>query len=121
MKSFILFSILATLILSNSDCSHKETVYKGRLEIKGICLNYTIAVLEGDMDTSKVVANWTDENTGKSYTNVFRLDQPCNFPDNIDVGEEFYFQIDTVEKECTVCLAYYTVPQKGLAIKVVNK
>ena len=121
MKQFLLVSILATLILSNSDCSSKKDVYKGRLEIKGICSNYTIALLEGEMDTSKIEASWTDEHTGKNYNNVFRLDQPCGFPDTIDAGEEFYFKIDTSEKECVVCMAYYPVPRKGLAIKVVEK
>jgi hypothetical protein len=122
MKGFLFISILATLILSNSDCSqNNKDVYKGRLEIKGICSNYTISVLEGDIDTSRIEASWTDENTGKSYNNVFRLDQPCTFPDTIDAGEEFYFRIDTTERECTVCMAYYPVPRKGLAIKVVDK
>ncbi len=121
MKIFILCSILATIILSNSECSQEKTVYKGRLEIKGICMNYTISLLEGDIDSTKIVANWTDESTGKSYSNVFRLNQPCGFPDTIDAGEEFYFQLDSVEKDCVVCEAYYPVPPKGLAIKVVNK
>jgi hypothetical protein len=73
------------------------------------------------MDTSKIVANWTDEHTGQSYKNVFRLDQPCDFPDTIDAGDEFYFQLDNQKKECVVCLAYYPTPPKALAIKVVNK
>jgi hypothetical protein len=121
MKGFIIVSILATLILANSDCTHNKDVYKGRLEIKGICSNYTISVLEGEIDTARIEAAWIDENTGKSYSNVFRLDQPCTFPDTIDAGEEFYFRIDTTERECTVCMAYYPVPRKGLKIKVVDK
>lgn len=121
MKFFILYSLLATIILSNSDCSQEKAVYKGRLEIKGICMNYTISLLGGDIDTSRIVANWTDENIGKSYANVFRLNQPCGFPDTIDAGEEFFFQLDNAEKDCVVCEAYYPVPPKGLAIKVVNK
>jgi hypothetical protein len=122
MKYFLVISILATLVLSNTDCNKKEgDVYKGRLEIKAICSNYTISVLEGDIDTSKIVANWTDEHTGKSYTNVFKLGQPCLFPDSIDAGEEFYFVIDTTEENCQVCMAYYPVPNKTIPIRVVNK
>jgi len=122
MKYFFFISLLATLFLSNTDCSHQnKDVYKGRLEIKGICMNYTISVIDGDIDTSLVERQWTDENTGKSYTNVFALDQQCNFPDTIDAGEEFYFRVDSVKKECTVCMAYYPVPRKRLPIIVVNK
>ena len=121
MKLLLLASIAATLLLSNTDCNGKKDLYKGRLEIKGICMNYTIALLEGELDTSKYETSWTDEHTGKSYTNVFRLDQPCNFPDTLDVRDEFYFSLDTVERECTVCLAYYPVPRKGAAIEVVAK
>lgn len=121
MKYFLLISLLATLILSNSDCQKKnENVYKGRLEIKAICSNYTIKVLEGNMDTSRIVPNWTDEHTGKSYTNVFKLGQPCIFPDSIDAGDEFHFVIDSTEHNCAVCMAYYPVPPKSLPIRVVN-
>jgi Pyruvate/2-oxoacid:ferredoxin oxidoreductase delta subunit len=122
MKIFFLLLAIPILLISASDCRKKTsagTLYKGRLEIKAICYNYTISVLEGDMDTSKVVANWTDENTGKSYKNVFKLDAPCNFPATINQGDEFYFRIDTaVSKGCIVCMAYYPVPPKAIPIVV---
>lgn len=125
MKLFILFSFVPVLLLSASDCGKKPTsdiTYKGRLEIKGICSNYTISVLEGAMDTTKIMANWSDENTGKPYTNVFKLDHPCNFPSTINQGDEFYFKIDTTTpKGCNVCLAYYPVPPRALRIEVVEK
>ena len=121
MNWFLLLAI-STLALSNSECNKKnDRTYKGRLEIKAICSNYTIGLLEGDLDSSMYVSKWTDENTGKTYSNVFKLDQPCNFPDSIDAGEEFYFQVDSVKKDCIVCMAYYPVPPKAIAIKVVNK
>ena len=120
MKRVLIFSGLATLLLSASDCSNKTSAtYKGRLEIKAICSNYTISVIEGDIDTSKVVANWTDENTGKSYKNVFKLGSPCTFPSTLNAGDEFFFTIDTSkEKECMVCMAYYPTPPKALPIVV---
>ncbi|MDZ4796375.1 MAG: hypothetical protein SGI83_19055 [Bacteroidota bacterium] len=122
MKQFILVSALTTLLLSNSDCNKKTstgTRYKGKLEIAGICMNYTIRVTEGNPDTSIVAANWTDESTKKSYTNVFRLGNPCDFPATIKQGDEFYFTIDTTKgKDCIVCMAYYPTPSKAVSIKI---
>jgi hypothetical protein len=124
MKLFILLSAISILILSASDCSKKTAKgkYKGRLEIKGICSNYTIKLLEGSVDTSKIAAKWIDEVTNKSYTNVFALSNPCRFPKNIEQGDEFYFTIDTsTEKGCIVCLAYYPTPPKKLPVRVIEK
>ncbi|HRG81292.1 MAG TPA: hypothetical protein PLO99_02190 [Chitinophagaceae bacterium] len=122
MKLLLLLPILATLVLSNSDCQSKKAVEKmrGRLEIAGICSNYTIRVLEGDPGKDAVEANWTDETTGKQYDNVFRLENPCDFPATIKQGDEFYFVIDSSSrKPCTVCMAYYPTPAKKLPIKVI--
>ncbi len=122
MKTFLLLSALTTLILSSSDCKKKATgsTYKAKLEIAGICMNYTIGILDGDIDTSLITATWRDEMSEKIYTNVFRLDSPCTFPDSIKQGDEFYFTIDTLPKEpCMVCQAYYPTPSKALSIKVV--
>jgi len=125
MKLFILLTTLSTIILSAGDCSSKKksnTKYKGRLEIKGICANYTIKVLEGNIDTSKIAGKWIDEVTNKSYTNVFALENPCYFPDSIKQGDEFYFRLDTsVNKGCIKCLAYYPTPPKRLPIIVIEK
>jgi hypothetical protein len=123
MKRIFLLSALSILILSAGDCSKKKTsTYKGKLEIKALCMNYTIRLVEGTMDTSLIVANWTDENTGKAYKNVFKLGSPCSFPKNINEGDEFYFTIDsTTVQNCAVCMAYYPTPPKRLAIKVVEK
>lgn len=122
MKLLLLLPILATLVLSNSDCQSKKAVEKmrGRLEIAGICSNYTIRVLEGDPGKDAVEANWTDETTGKQYDNVFRLENPCDFPATIKQGDEFYFLIDSSSrKPCSVCMAYYPTPAKKLPIKVI--
>lgn len=124
MKRFILISAIATLLLSNSDCSDKKDgkKYKGRLEIAAICMNYTVSVIEGDIDGNLIVDSWTDETTNKSYNKVFKLGNPCDFPSTIKQGDEFYFVIDTAKgKDCAVCMAYYPVPTKALKIKVVEK
>jgi hypothetical protein len=124
MKQFILLSAITTLLLSNSDCSTRPKIdgqYKGKLEIASICMNYTIRVIEGNMDTSKIVTSWTDETTNKSYRNVFKLGSPCDFPGSIKHGDEFYFTIDAEKgKDCMVCMAYYPTPPKALSIKVVQ-
>lgn len=118
----ILIGILAALLLnSETKCHSKKNnaCFKGRLEIKGICSNYTIKILEGTPDTTEVAAQWTDENTGKAYTNVFALDNPCSFPADLKEGDEFYFTVlEKGDKNCQVCMAYYPVPSKRLSIAV---
>lgn len=120
-------TLLATATVFRPQCgSEKKSLespscYKGRLEIKGICANYTIAVLEGKMDPSKIEATWQDENTGKTYKNVFALASACSFPDNIKEGESFYFTISNAKEDCMVCQAFYPKPPRALAITVLEK
>ncbi len=123
MKLFIIIAATSgALSFSPLSCSNKtksSSCFKGRLEIKALCMNYTIKLMEGTMDTSKVEAQWTDESTGKAYSNVFALGSPCTFPATINEGDEFYFTIDSTSKQdCAVCMAYYPKPAKHLAIKV---
>lgn len=125
MKLLITLIALASLTISASKCGSKKTgtgTYKAKLEIKALCMNYTLRLLEGDLDSSMISPSWTDESTGKSYTNVFGLGSPCTFPSTIKEGDEFYFVIDTTAKqECAVCMAFYPTPPKKLQIKVVEK
>lgn len=124
MKLIIALSALFLLTISAENCSKKKTsaTYKGKLEVKALCMNYTISVVEGDIDPSLVEKSWTDETTKKTYTNAFKLGSPCSFPESIKEGDEFYFTIDTTTKQdCAVCMAYYPTPSKAIAIKVVEK
>ena len=124
MKKFILTPFVFILLVTTDKCKNKKenSVYKGKLEVKGMCMNYTIKLLEGSIDTSKLVAEWKDESTGKIHNNVFALGSVCNFPPTISEGDEFSFTIDTSYiSNCAVCLAYYPKPSKSIAIKVVNK
>lgn len=127
MKIFLLASFI--LLVAKENCNQKKTssaasttnCYKGRLEVKGGCMNYTLSILSQNIDTSLVVSNWTDENTGKSYKNAFALGSRCNFPDTINAGDEFYFSIDsTTVQNCAVCLMYYPTPSKKLSIKILS-
>lgn len=128
MKLLFFLSGIFLLTISANKCNKKDKeskifseIFRGKLEIKAICMNYTVSVLD-KIDTLNVVANWTDETTKKSYKNVFALANPCNFPDSIKQGDEFYFVIDTLStKPCMVCMAYYPTPGKKLPIKIVNK
>lgn len=121
---FVYIAIL--MLFTAATCKNKqaalpENCYKGRLEIKALCMNYTISVQQGSIDSVLFQPSWTDETTGKTYTNVFGLDSKCNFPSDIKEGDTFYFAIDnTVKQDCAVCLAYYPVPQKKLSIKVLS-
>ena len=123
MKLFFLLTTVFLISVSAENCTKESTekTYKGRLEIAGICMNYTISVPEGNIDTSLIVADWTDDVTGKSYQNVFKLGSPCTFPATIKQGDEFYFVIDSSQAQnCAVCLAYYPTPKKTLPIKIVT-
>ena len=123
MKILIPLTTIFLLSLPAKDCNEKKkgsSSFRGKLEIKALCMNYTIRLVEGQIDTSKIAATWTDETTGKSYTNVFGLGNPCDFPSTIKQGDEFYFSIGTVkERNCAVCMAYYPTPRKKLIIKVI--
>ena len=126
MKLLFLLSGILILTISADQCGKKKNQaagkFKAKLETKGICMNYTFRLTEGEIDTSMINASWTDESTGKSYNNVFGLGSPCTFPKNIEQGDDFYFVIDTTQKQqCAVCLAYYPSPPRKLSIKVVDK
>ena len=127
MKILLLAVSLFFLSSSAKKCGHKEAsfpqgCYKGKLEIKAACMNYTISVIGGDMDPSLIQALWKDESSGKQYQNVFALGSRCTFPSTIQQGDEFYFTLDnTSVQNCAVCMIYYPVPEKHLSIKVLNE
>lgn len=129
MKFLLSLVLISSLAMTENGCtgSNKtakanDNCYKGRLEIKGGCMNYTIGVVEGNIDTSLVEASWTDEHSGKTYKNVFALGSKCTFPEKINEGDEFYFVIDSTQtQECAVCMMYYPVPSKSLLIRVISE
>ncbi|MEN9497246.1 MAG: hypothetical protein RL750_145 [Bacteroidota bacterium] len=115
--------ILALWLCNLIGCHKKETgpIYQGRLEITGICSNYTISVISGGLDSNQVELSWTDPTTNLQYTNAFRLKNPCDFPAELKAGDVFYFQLESApSRNCAQCLAYYPTPSKGLDIRVVT-
>lgn len=124
MKVLLVLYATTFLSLLGNNCHEKnsQAKYKGRLEIAGVCMNYTIKLLKGKMDTSQISASWRDDVTGKTYSNVFALKNVCSFPSSIKQGDEFYFYLDTSsDKGCVTCMAYYPKPPKRLSIRVVAK
>lgn len=121
MKTVALLLAAASLYQPCSRPPAATNCYKGRLVIKALCANYTIALEEGKLDTMQIASSWTDENTGKTYQNVFALGSPCSFPDSIEEGQEFYFTLAERDNQCVVCQAYYPKPAKALSIKVLNQ
>ena len=113
--------LLASVVLTSATC-HKTTgntsCFKGRLEIKGICQNYVIRLLDGDTAALQLEKTWVDETTDKTYQNVFALQNKCDFPD-LKEGDEFYFTLEASPKsDCMVCQAYRPVPAAQNNIKV---
>ena len=128
MKFFVLLASVFLFGTSKENCKRKNAellfkkCYKGKLEIKAGCMNYTISIQSNNFDAGIVQSEWKDESTGKVYKNVFGLKSRCNFPDSINQGDEFYFTIDSANvQNCMVCLMYYPTPEKKLFIKVLNQ
>lgn len=124
MRSLIIPLVAAITAVTFFACTATKntgTIYTGKLQVKALCMNYTLSVTEGTIDPSLVEASYTDETTKKTYTNAFGLGNPCNFPASIKEGDEFKFVIDTAgKKDCAVCMAYYPTPGKKLSIRIIE-
>ncbi|MCH5717372.1 hypothetical protein [Niabella hibiscisoli] len=125
MKFYLFATILLVTVTSCSNkttpVSHNKGKMKARFEVSGICSNYTFSLIEGDKDTSLVQASWTNPQTDSTYTNAFGVKNPCDLPEGLKVGDEFYFELDNDRpNRCMVCMAYYPTPAKKLNIKVLE-
>lgn len=123
MRTGLLLLLLSFVLLTGFHCSKNKpsasTCFKGRLELKGVCMNYTIKILEGHIDPALINTSWTNPATNTTYQNVFALASVCDFPSNIAQGDEFYFSINPKPGPgCAVCEAYYPTPPKKLVIIV---
>jgi hypothetical protein len=121
MKIFLSLGVCLMVWSCKTVMPVSASCFKGRLEIKGACMNYTIKLLEGYLDTTLISKSWTNESTAKTYSNVFALGSRCSFPADIQEGQEFYFALDnTSVQNCAVCMMYYPVPPKQLSVKVLQ-
>lgn len=107
---FTLFTSATCNTATQSPADLPSGCYKGKLVIKGICMNYVVQVLQGDTTKLKMEKTWVDETNDETYNNVFALASKCSFPD-IEEGTEFYFTVtDKDDSNCNVCMAYRPVP-----------
>lgn len=82
-----------------------------------MCGNFTVSVLDGKLEGTE--ATWTNEQTGKTYSQAFRPANPCGIPDSIKTGDTFYFTVDTGKVDnCAVCMAFYPAPASRIHIRV---
>lgn len=120
------FLPLLMIFLVISGCSRNEIsdcesqVFRGKLALKGICLNYVIQLVDGDLDQSLYEKQWTHPIDGTIYTDVFALKSVCTFPSTFEEGDEFNFILKDEKQNCAVCEAYSPTPNKQISIKVCN-
>ncbi|MCH5683629.1 hypothetical protein LWM68_04710 [Niabella sp. W65] len=126
MKIFLSAAILLLLTISacnskTAPAGNKSGKMKARFEVAGLCSNYTFSLIEGNNDTSLVEASWTNPQTDTTYANAFGVKNPCDLPEGLKPGDEFYFELDKDRpNRCMVCMAYYPTPAKKLNIKVLE-
>ena len=120
-KFFFVATIFCINFCSENQISsyNLENLVRGKLVIKGICMNYVIQVLSDNVDGNLIEKSWTNEFTEISYQNVFGLGSICDFPEDIDEGDQFSFLIlEDKDQICANCKAYSPTPKKKLFIKV---
>lgn len=125
MKSFLMPLGLVILLFTSCYKKSGNVVEDGRLkarfEIKGICSNYTFSLIQGKMDPSLIEKEWTDPQTGKTYSNAFGVLSLQNFPHDLKEGDEFYFDFGTPPAEPVgTCAAWYPTPKKKLHITFIR-
>jgi hypothetical protein len=117
------FALIFLLTIScNKSSNASIACFKGKLVLKGICMNYVIQIIEGDIDKSLFESSWQNPITNTSYQNVFGLESICNFPYTINEGDEFYFTIpkNPIAQNCAQCKAYSPIPSKKINIEICN-
>jgi hypothetical protein len=116
--------LLAFFVLLNITCNKSndtiQNCFKGKLVLKGICMNYVIQITEGDVDKSLYESSWQNPSTNTTYQNVFGLESICTFPSTIKEGDEFYFSIpkSPIVQTCAQCMAYSPTPSKKIYIEI---
>ena len=85
-------------------------------------MNYVITV-QGEVpeewyEQGFIAKTWFDPLEEITYNNAFRLGSICDFPNEIEEGDQFYFKLSKEEQLCAQCLAYSPTPSESLSIKV---
>jgi hypothetical protein len=121
MNKIILSLIGIVILCSSYECNKtKSGKLKGKLVIKELCSHFVVQVINGSADTSRVTNGWKDEKRKVTFDNVFTVGNRCDFPANLNEGDEFEFSFDPnpPPQNCAVCMAYYPTPGKINAIKI---
>ena len=126
MKNLLIL-VSCLVLLSLFQCRKKEACcniranqFKAKFEIKGMCHNYTFSIIEGNR-TDLVESKWTDPETKKTYTNAFGMTNPCELPENLKEGDEFYGEITAGSMgTCGTCAAFYPTPDKKISFRVLK-
>ena len=91
--------------------------------VRNLCVDPVVQIL--DSSWYHLSENWLDtfhsaNETGQLYSNVFTVDNPCNYTDRqIQEGEEFYFRLaPDASNNCAVCAMAVVSPNTRLKIKV---
>ena len=122
MIKYLIIFIFLLNISCNKSSDTSVTCFKGKLVLKGICMNYVIQIIEGDVDKSLYESSWQNPLSNTTYQNVFGLESICTFPSTINEGDEFYFSIPKrpVVQSCAQCKAYSPIPNKKISIEICN-
>jgi len=122
IKYLVFFFILLNFSCNKSN-NTSVVCFKGKLVLKGICMNYVIQIIEGDVDKALYESSWQNPLTNTTYQNVFGLASICTFPTTIKEGDEFYFSIPKrpIVQTCVQCLAHSPIPSKKINIEICNK
>ena len=122
MIKYLIIFIFLLNISCNKSSDTSVTCFKGKLVLKGICMNFVIQIIEGDVDKSLYESSWQNPLSNTTYQNVFGLESICTFPSTINEGDEFYFSIPKrpVVQSCAQCKAYSPIPNKKISIEICN-
>lgn len=91
----------------------------GILVKKGICGQRVIKINSQNKDGIAYAVRWKDDTSGKTYENVFTVENFCSFPASINEGEEFTFKLTSDRSNnCVTCMAFTPVPEEKNSIVV---
>ena len=132
MKALVFFAFVTIHLFFNTGCTKDDIqnkmsgiqpgeCLKGVLVKKGICGQRVVKVLSEDKNGIRLASSWKDESSGKTFTDVFAVENSCSFPSSISEGGEFTFKLSSVKDNgCVTCQAYTPVPAEKNSILVSN-
>jgi hypothetical protein len=105
--------------LENRQTLEASQCMKGILVKKGICGQRVIKITSQNKEGVGYAAQWKDEISGKTYENVFTVENYCSFPVSVNEGDEFTFKLTSDKtNDCVVCQSFTPVPGEKNSIIV---